>query len=61
MKCSSKSVESCPEEELNGLEEGEDAMTDEEGDGVDGEGEAETAEWRVRASPRNKPNARERE
>ena len=32
-------------EQLNGLEEGEDAMTDEEG-----EGEAGTADWRVRAN-----------
>ena len=28
-KCSSESEESCAEQELNGLEEGEDAMTDE--------------------------------
>ena len=42
--------------ELNGLEEGEDWMTDEEG-----EGEAATADWTVRAGPRNKPTARERE
>ena len=48
------------EQELNGLEEGEDAMTDEEGEGVEGEGEG-TADWRVRAGPRNKPTARERE
>ena len=44
---------------MNGLEEGEDAMTDEEGEGVEGEGEAGTLEWRVRAGPRNKPTARE--
>ena len=44
-----------------GLEEGEDAMTDEEGEGVDGEGGAGTVDWRVRAGPRNKPTARERE
>ena len=36
-------------------------MTDEEGEEVDGEGEAGTADWRVRAGPRNKPTARERE
>ena len=47
-KCSSESEESCAEQELNGLEEGEDAMTDEEGEGVEGEGEAGTADWRVR-------------
>ena len=34
-KCSSESEESCAEQEVNGLEEGEDAMTDEEGQGVD--------------------------
>ena len=41
---------------LNGLEEGEDAMADEEG-----EGETGTADWRVRAGPRNKPTAKARE
>ena len=48
------------EQELNGFEEGEDAMTDEEGEGVEGE-EAGTADWRVRSGPGNKPSARERE
>ena len=43
-------------QELNDLEEGEDAMTDE---GVE-EGEG-TADWTVRAGPRNKPTSRERE
>ena len=57
--CSSESEESHAEQELNGLEGGEDAMTDEEGEGVNGEGEARTVDWRVRAGPRNKPNARE--
>ena len=37
------------------MEEGEDATTDEEGEGVDGDGEAGAADWRVRAGPRNKP------
>ena len=60
-KCSSESEECHAEQELNGLEEGEDAMTDEEGEGVEGEGEVGTADWRVRASPSNKPTARERE
>ena len=46
---------------MNGLEEGEDAMTDEEGEGIEGDGEAGVADWRVRAGPRNKPTARERE
>ena len=53
-KCSNVSAESGAEQELNGLEEGEDAMTDEEGQGVEGEGEAGTADWRVGAGPRNK-------
>ena len=52
--------ESCAEQELNGLEESEDAMTDEEG-GVGGDGEAGTADGRVRAGPRNKLTASERE
>ena len=56
-KCRSESEES----DLNSLEEGEDAMTDEEGEGVEGDGEAGTADCRVRAGPRNKPTARERE
>ena len=60
-KCSSESKESCAEQELNGLGEGEDAMTDEEGEGVECEGEAGTALWRVRAGPRDKPTARSRE
>ena len=38
--CSSEREASCAEQELNGLEEGEDAMTDEEGERFDGEGEA---------------------
>ena len=58
---SSESDESCAEQELNGLEEGGDAMTDEEGEGVEGKGEAGTADCRVRAGPTNKPTARERE
>ena len=36
-------------------------MKDEEGEGVGGQGEAGTTDWRVRAGPRNKPTARERE
>ena len=54
-KCSNDSEESCAEQESNCLEEGEDAKTDEEG-----EGEAGTADWGVRAGPRNKPTARVR-
>ena len=55
-KCLSESEESCAEQELNGVEEGEDATTDDEG-----EGEAGTADWRVRASQTNKLTGRERE
>ena len=54
-KCRSGGEESHAVQELNGLEEGEDATTDEEGEGVDGEGEAGEVDWRVRAGPRNKP------
>ena len=53
-KCGSESEDSCAEQELSGLEEGEDAMTDKEGEGVEGEREAGTADWRVRAGPRDK-------
>ena len=58
-RCSSGGEESYAEQELNGLEEGEDEMTDEEGEGVEGEGEAGTAGWIVRVGPRNKLTARE--
>ena len=60
-KCNSESEESCAEQDSNGLEEDEDAMTDEEGEEVGGEGEAGTADWRVRAGQTKKPTARERE
>ena len=46
-KSSSEGEESHVEQELNGLEEGEDAMTHEEGVGVGGQGEAATADWWV--------------
>ena len=60
--CSSGGEESHAEQDLNGLGEGEDALTDEEGGvGGEGEGEAGAADSRVRAGPRNKPTARERE
>ena len=36
-------------------------MTDEEGEGFEGEGETGTADWKVRAGPRKKHTARERE
>ena len=60
-KCNSESEGNYAEQELSGLEESEDAMTNEEGEGVKGEGEVGTADWRVRAGPRNKPTARESE
>ena len=49
------------ETELNGVEEGHDEMSDEEGEEIDGEGELATPDWRVRAGPRSKPTQRERE
>ena len=52
-KCSSESEESCAEQELNGLEEGENAMTGKEGEGIEGEGEAGT-DWRVRLQKKGK-------
>ena len=55
-KCSSESEESIAAQELNGLEEGEDAMTDEEG-----EGGAGTTDWREITGPRNTLTARDRE
>ena len=57
---SSESEESCVEQEFNGREEGEDAMTDEKGEGVVGEGKAGTVDWRVRAG-REKSQLQERE
>ena len=41
--------------ELNGVEEGRDEVSDEEGDRIDGEEELAAPDWRVRAGPRNKP------
>ena len=49
------------ETELNGVEEGRDEMSDEEGGEIDGEEELASPDWRVRAGPRNKPTQRERE
>ena len=46
---------------MNGVEEGEDVMSDEEGDIIDGEGDLAPPDWRVRAGPRNKPTQKERE
>ena len=61
MQLDRTTAESYVKQELNGLEEGEDSMTDEEGKGAEAEGQGGTPEWRVRAGPRNKPTARERE
>ena len=49
------------ETELNGVEEGRDEMSDEEGGEIDGEEELAAPDWRVRAGPRSKPTQRERE
>ena len=43
------------------MEEGEDTMSDEEGDGVEGEGDMVPLDWRVRGGPRHKPTQKERE
>ena len=40
-----------------GLKRREDEMSDEEGDGIDGEEELAPPDWRVRAGPRNKIDA----
>ena len=48
------------ETELIGVEEERDGMSDEEGNGIDGEEELAAPDWRVRAGPRNKPTQRER-
>ena len=48
------------ERELNGVEEGRDEMSDEEGGEIDGEEELAAPDWRVRAGPRSKPTQRER-
>ena len=47
--------------ELNGVEEGRDEMSDEEGGEIDGEEELAAPDWRVRAGSRSKPTQRERE
>ena len=49
------------ETELNGVEEGCDEMSDEEGGEIDGEEEPAAPDWRVKAGPRSKPTQRERE
>ena len=49
------------ETELNGVEEGRDEMSDEEGDRLDGEEELAAPHWRVRAGSRNKPKQKDRE
>ena len=48
------------ETELNGVEEGRDEMSVEEGGEIDGEEELAAPDWRVRAGPRSKPTQRER-
>ena len=47
--------------ELNGVAEGRDEMSDEEGDRIDGEEELAAPDSRVRAGPRNKQTYKERE
>ena len=52
-----RKIEEVEGTELNGVEEGEDEMSDEEGDGIDGEEELAPPDWRVRTRPRNKTDA----
>ena len=49
------------EAELNGVEEKQDKMSDEEERETDGEGVLAVPDWKVRAGPRSKPTQRERE
>ena len=43
------------------VEEGDDRMSEEAGDEVEGEGELASPDWRVRAGPRNRPTQNFRE
>ena len=45
---------------MNGVDDGEDGMSVEEVDGIDGEEELAPTDWRVREGPRNKPTQKER-
>ena len=47
--------------ELDGVEEGQDRMTEKAGGYVEGEGEMTMPDWRLRARPRNRPTQKERE
>ena len=49
MKQQTENLKKVEGTELNGAEEGEDGMSDEEGDGVDGDQELAPPEWRVKA------------
>ena len=48
------------ETELNAVEEAEDRMSDQYGDGVEGGGELSPPDWRVRAGLRNKQRRKKR-
>ena len=48
-----RKLEGDEETKLNGVEEGQDKMSDEEGDSNDGEEELAAPDWRMRAGPRN--------
>ena len=56
-----RNAERGEETELNGVEEGRDEMSDEEGGETDGEEEVAAPDWRVKAGPRSKPTQREKE
>ena len=46
---------------MKGVEDGEDTVSDEEEDRINGEEESAAADWRVWAGPRNKPTQKESE
>ena len=55
-----RKLEEIEETGLNGVEEGQDEMSD-GGDRIDAEEKLAAPDWRVRARPRNKPTRKERE
>ena len=56
-----RKLEEVEGQELKGVEEGEDGISNEEGDEIDGEEEWAPPDWRVRGRPRNRPTRRRKE
>ena len=54
-----KKMHDVKRQNLNGVGEERDDMSDEEGDKIDDDEELAAPDWRVRAGPRNKPSQRE--